>query len=137
MGPERFQAGTPIVVHRDAPSGRFGAFFEDEGDVGYFYALDLTRSENRILDAVHIYNVKSVIDRDQPSSLSIVWSDDESKCALLINGYPHSVFDFAAKRGHCRTNFPNYPDSPDGGWLRSDHSWSDDAAAWLNPKQPS
>jgi|HubBroStandDraft_1064217.scaffolds.fasta_scaffold00003_18 hypothetical protein len=132
-----FQAGTPILVQGDAPSGRFGAFFEDEGDVGYFYAVDLTRSENRILDAVHIYNVANVVDRDRPSSLSIVWSDDESKCALLINGYPHAAFDFAAKRGYCRTNFPNFPDPPDGSWLKSDHGGSDDAVAWLKLKKTS
>jgi hypothetical protein len=66
MEEKTFRVGTPVLVQGDALSG---AFFEDEGDVGYFYALDLTRSENMILDAVHI--------------------------------------------------------------LKSDHSWTDDAVAWL------
>jgi hypothetical protein len=131
MDEQEFQVGIPIIVQADAPNGKFSAFFEDEGETGYFYAVDPRRSEDGILDAVHIYNVASVIDRDRPSKLSIVWSGDESKCALLINGYPHAAFDFGAKRGYCRTNFPNFPDSTEGRWKESDHSWSDDAVNWL------
>jgi len=137
MDENPFHVGTPIIVQGDAPSGRFGAFFEDEGETGYFYALDLTRSDDRILDAVHIYNVANVIDRDRLSHLSVVWSADETKCALLINGYPHAAFDFAGKRGYCRTNFPNCPDPTDGSWLKSDHRWSDDAVAWLELERTS
>jgi hypothetical protein len=79
MDEQTFHAGTPTVVQGDAPSGRFGAFFEDEGDTGYFYAVDLTRKDDRILDAVHIYNAANVTDRDRPSSLSIVWFADGSR----------------------------------------------------------
>ncbi|MGP0017489.1 MAG: DUF2251 domain-containing protein [Candidatus Sulfotelmatobacter sp.] len=59
--------------------------FEDEGETDYFYALDLLRTPDKILDAVHIYNVANVVDRDRPSQVDIVWSEDGSKCALLIN----------------------------------------------------
>jgi len=103
-------------------------------DTGYCYAVDLNRPDNKILDSVHIYNVANVADRDRPSTLSIVWSEDGCKCALLINGYPHAAFDFAAKRGYCRTNFPNFPDEGEGGWSKSDHSWSADAVEWLELK---
>lgn len=48
-----------------------------------------------ILDAVHIYNVANVVDRDRPFALSIVCSEDGMNCALLINGYPHAAFNFA------------------------------------------
>ncbi len=88
-----------------------------------------------ILDAVHIYNVKNIVDRDKPSILCIVWSEDGNKCALLINDYPHAAFDFVAKRGYCRTNFPNFSHPGKDGWLRSDHSWSDDAVAWLDSEK--
>ena len=80
---------------------------------------------------MNIYDVKNVTDRDRVSTLSIVWADDGLKCALLINGYVHGVFDFSAKRGFCRTNFPNFPDRGDGSWPSSDHSWSEDAITWL------
>jgi hypothetical protein len=126
-----FVPGDKTFAAEDAPRSEFSAFFEDDGETGYFYAVDLNRPDSMILDAVHIYNVQSVLDRDRPSTLSIVWSGDGLKCALLINSYPHAAFDFAGRRGFCRTNFPNFPESPAPHWTRSDHSWSDDAVAWF------
>lgn len=131
MDEETFQVGSEVFIAKDAPNGKYSAFFEDDGETGYFYAVDLTQSDNTILDAVHIYNVANVVDRDRPSTLLIVWSEDESKCALLINNYPHAAFDFAAKQGYCRTNFPNFPNEAEGGWSKLDHRWSDDVIAWF------
>jgi hypothetical protein len=127
---EMLIVGTPIVIVQDSPNGRFSAFFEDEGKTGYFYAVDPAQAD-RIVDAVHIYNVGNVVDRSKPSQVKIAWTDDGMKCVLLINDYPHAVFDFSAKRGYCRTNFPNFS-SDGGGWSKADHSWSDEAIAWLN-----
>jgi hypothetical protein len=126
-----FLVGTPVTIPSGSPDNRHGAFFEDDGDSGYFYALDLSRPEDRVVDAVHIYNVENVVDRYRPSLVNILWSEDGSKCALLINNYPHAVFDFSAKRGYCRTNFPNFEESADERWRKSDHSWSDEAISWL------
>jgi hypothetical protein len=84
-----------------------------------------------IVDAAQIYNVANVSDRERESSISILWSADGMKCALLINGYAHAAFDFSAKRGFCRTNFPNLPNTPSGCWDSSDHHWSDEAIGWL------
>lgn len=128
---QTFKPGDKTFAAKDAPGREYSTFFEDDGETGYFYALDLARSDNMILDAVQIYVVENVRDRDRPSSLSIVWSEDGLKCALLINSYPHAVFDFQSRRGFCRMNFPNFPDSTERGWLSSDHSWSDDAISWL------
>jgi hypothetical protein len=112
-----------------APTDRFGAYFEDDGETGYFYALEFGRKPNEIVDALHIYNVRNVRDSHKPSELQIVWSSDGNKCALLINNHPHAAFDFLARRGYCRTNFPNFAGERD--WQHSDHSWSDDAISWL------
>jgi hypothetical protein len=131
MDGHTFQVGSDVFVAQDGPNGRYSAFFEDDGEAAYFYAVDLSRPDDTILDAVHIYNVANVVDRDRLSTLSIVWSEDGAKCALLINGYPHAAFDFAAQRGYCRTNFPNFPNEAQGIWRKSDHSWSDEAVAWL------
>src|SRR5678815_4002694 len=106
MDEQTFQVGSEVFVAQDAPDGRYSAFFEDDGETGFFYAVDLGQADNMILDAVHIYNVANVVDRDRPSTLSIVWSEDGLRCALLINSSPHAAFDFAVKRGYCRTNFP-------------------------------
>jgi hypothetical protein len=131
MEERTFQPGDKSFVAQDSPGGRYSAVFEDDGDTGYFYAVGLSRTDNTILDAVHIYNVSSVADRDRPSKLLIVWSDDGLKCALMINDYAHAAFDFAARRGYCRTNFPNFPKKDDKCWAQSEHAWSDSAITWL------
>lgn len=131
MTEEKLLVGRPEIFPCDSPDGRHSAFFEDDGETGYFYALDLSRTPDRILDAVHIYNVANVVDRDRPSKVDIVWSEDGSKCALLINAHIHAVFDFTARRGYCRTNFANFKDPEDGSWTTRDHAWSEDAVSWL------
>lgn len=115
--------GTKMVVDSVSTQSSFAVVFEDDGDTGYFYGLDPSREGNPILDAMHIYNVSAVTDRDQPSAVKIVWSDDGLKAALVINEYPHAVFDFEAKRGYCRTGFP----PADKRWTLFDHSWDDRA----------
>src|SRR5579862_7849556 len=135
MREETLTVGAPTIIPSDSPNGRHAAFFEDDGETAYFYALDPSRVRDRILDGLHIYNVASVVDRHRPSRVSIAWSIDGSKCALLINNYPHAVFDFSARRGYCRTNFPNSKNPADGGWARADHSWSDEAISWLRPAE--
>jgi hypothetical protein len=137
MDEQAFRVGSDVFFSEDAPGGQHSAFFEDDGETGYFYAVDLTQSDNVILDAVQIYNVQNVADRDRPSVLSIVWSADGLKCALLINNYPHAGFDFAARRGYCRTNFPNFTNKSESAWSSADHSWSDDAIAWLRDSERS
>ena len=37
---QHFLVGQPTVVEASAPQGRFGAVFEDDGETGYFYALE-------------------------------------------------------------------------------------------------
>lgn len=85
--------------------------------------MDLRREE-RIVDAVHIYNVASIVDRQRVSEVEIVWSADDQKSILLINRYPHAAFDFSAKRGYCRTGFPQFRQSPDH-WQSDMHEWDE------------
>ena len=128
-----FKPGDGSLFEVTAPNGRFCAFFEDDGDTGYFFAIDDWRAGNPILDAVHIYDAANMAQSDQVAIAKIVWSPDGTKCALLINNYPHAVFDFSAQRGYCRTNFPNFPKQDEHSWDTTDHAWSDEAAAWLTP----
>ena len=114
--------GEPMAVQGDSPTGKFSAVFEDDGETGYFYALDLQRAEP-IVDAVAIYSTEGVADGDRPSVLQIAWSTDGTKALLLINSFPHAVFDFEQQRGYCRTGFP----PPVGEWSNAGHDWSDDA----------
>lgn len=122
---EDILVGREAVVEGPAPDSPFAVLFEDDGTTGYFYAWDLEAEGNKIQDAVHIYNVDDVKDRDRPSVVKIGWSQDSQKAVLLINGYPHAVFDFSARRGYCRTGFP--PPLSNGVWSVPGHQWDDTA----------
>ncbi|TBO27131.1 DUF2251 domain-containing protein [Aquabacterium lacunae] len=119
--------GESTVVAGDAPESPFVAVFEDDGQTGYFYALDTSIDGQQIQDAMHIYNVADVADRAKPSTIKIGWSTDSHKTVLLINGYPHAVFDFEARRGYCRTGFPPAPSN--GTWSTSGHAWDESCIA--------
>ena len=115
------KVGTPLVVESSAADGTNRVVFEDDGETGYFYALDLTE-DLPIQEAISIYNADQVADRAQPSKLKIIWSSDHRKAGLWINDYPHAIFDFSAKRGYSRSNFP-LPQK----WKTHDFSWDDTA----------
>jgi len=72
MDGHTFQVGSDVFVAQDGPDGRYSAFFEDDGETAYFYAVDLSRPDNTILDAVHIYNVANVVDRDRLASAALL-----------------------------------------------------------------
>jgi hypothetical protein len=113
--------GKGMLLESNSPQNSFAAFFEDEGATGYFYALDM-RLEEPVVDALQIYNVADVEDRNIPSTVQIAWSNDGLKTALIINEYVHAVFDFDTQRGYCRTGFPAITD-----WSKDGHEWSDKA----------
>ena len=118
--------GEEITIASDSPITKYAVVFEDDGETGYFYALNTSQEKSPILDALHIYNVGNVVDKNKPSLVQIVWSNDGLKTALWINDYPHAVFDFAAKRGYCRTNFPEFRSSGEE-WSSFSKEWSDTA----------
>jgi hypothetical protein len=120
---QTFKPGDDTYVSSTSPVGTVATVFEDDGNTGYFYAVARSGDDIQILDAVQIYVAPDVVDRDRPSELAIIWSADGMKSALLLNDYPHAVFDFAAKRGYCRTGFP----APSSHWPDASHQWSDSA----------
>ena len=120
---ELIKVGEEQTLFADSPQGRFATVFEDDGETGYFYALDAKKEVNQICDALHIYDVAAVADRHLPSKIEIVWSADGLKSALLIDDYPHAAFDFAARRGYCRSGLP----PADKNWSGHDHQWTDEA----------
>ena len=118
---QQITVGTEEFVEGAAPDGSFVVVFEDDGDTGYFYALDQSQPGQSIQDAMHIYNVANVTDNHLPSVVELGWSPDNCKAVLLINEYAHAIFDFSAKRGYCRTGFP----PPSENW--HGHDWDDSA----------
>jgi hypothetical protein len=89
-----------------SPESRYGVVFEDDGETGYFYAVEKEEEGTgvRILDALHIYEDESM--GTTKSKLMIVWSKDWMKCALVLDGYCHAIFDFAAHGGYSINEFP-------------------------------
>lgn len=117
--------GTELVTEAPAAQGPYAVVFEDDGDTGFFYALNTASGEqNPIQDALHIYDVAQISDRDKASQLKVGWSQDHLKAVLLINDYPHAIFDFEAKRGYCRSGFPQ---ASGNDWSREGHEWTDQA----------
>jgi hypothetical protein len=108
--------GKEEVFGSDTPDGSRGVVFEDDGETGYFYARDYTLNGD-VVDALHIYNVKGVIDRDKPSKLKIIWTRDFSAAALLINQIPQAVFNFAERCGYAESPWPD--PTPKSKWVHS------------------
>lgn len=103
--------------------------FEDEGTAGYFYACDRSREtqEESILDAMLIYNVSALRDREVERLASVEWSRDGKKAVLYLDGTAQALFDFGARVGYCRTNFPNFLEEREEAWRKSTHAWSEEA----------
>ncbi len=113
--------GKPMTLEGPSPLAKFGVLFEDIAD-RLSLRTDFANEENpdRRCNA-HLANVAQVADRPSHRKVQLVWSTDGLKAALLINKYPHAIFDFAARRGYCRTGFP----PADERWTDFDHSRDD------------
>ena len=102
---ETFIVGQETFFDSGSPSTSFGVTFEDDLTTGYFYAVD-TNTDLEILDALHIYDVANIVDKDKPCKIQIAWTDDGQIASLLINDYCHAIFDFEKRGGYCRNGFP-------------------------------
>jgi hypothetical protein len=122
------RAGHEAVLQADAPRGRFSVVFEDDGDTGYFYGLDLASdaSSGPIVDALHLYNVEAVADRQSAYPVEIRWAEDRNRAGLFIAERCQAVFDFDEKRAVSRSGFP--PASGDFTWT---HDWDEALTAGL------
>ena len=113
--------GDKSYVDSISSTTSFATFFEDDGDTGYFYAVERAGSDITILDALQVYVVS--VEPPEARQLRIVWSRDGLKSALLVDGVAQAVFDFSARRGYCRRGVP----PPSSHWPDAGHQWSDAA----------
>jgi len=102
---ESFIVGEDTFFASDSPTESFGVVFEDDLTTGYFYAVNKA-GDSQIFDALHIYNVEDVIDKEKPSNIKIFWTNNGLTASLLINDYCHAIFDFSNRAGYCRNGFP-------------------------------
>jgi hypothetical protein len=125
---EQSKPGDGLLVASQSEDGRVAVVFEDDGETGYFYACETVNGP--ILDALHIYDVAAVKDRDRPSEYKIGWSSPGRQAILVINGHPHAVFDFDVQKGWCRSGFPLPPSNHK--WSRDGHDWDESCLACFN-----
>jgi hypothetical protein len=133
---QKLHLGMPTVVESSADRTPFGAIFEDDGKVAYFYGLDRRLGDSPIVDSVYVYHVKAILDHPTddldvyvPCDVDIVWSPDQQRVALVLNGRAQAAFDFEAKRAYCRSNFPM-----SSQWSSGGHAWDDRAVDFLESR---
>ena len=119
---ESIVIGTSITLECPSPQTSYAVIFEDDGETGYFYGLNLENKKQPVLDALHIYDVRDVLDPNVTIKLEIIWSEDGLKSGLTINGFTHAVFDFESRKAYCRNNYP----APNRKFTKS-HQWNDAA----------
>ena len=115
--------GEDLFAESFSPESPYGVVFEDDGQTAYFYAVekDAEGTGLRVLDALHIRetggeNAEPLDPAQPPSKLQIVWSRDWMKCALVIDGLCHALFDFIAHGGYNINEFP----PPNELWTQGD-----------------
>ena len=89
--------------------------FEDDGETGYFYALDRERSHgNKIVNAIQIYTTSEDYGDDDRAWLvaKVVWSQDGDRSGLEIDPADARGIDFANRITYALGDFPSAPD----GW---------------------
>jgi hypothetical protein len=139
MQEQDWVAGQDLFIESFSPENHFGVVFEDDGEAAYFYAIEKDEQGEgmRILDALHIYESAARDERkdagDPPlgpkkdlpakaADLKIVWTRDWLKCALVIDGYVHALFDFQAQSGYNINEFP----PPNSIWTKGDRKLTDE-----------
>ena len=109
------QVGTHSTVFE-----HFAVMFEDDGETA-----------QPIVDMLHLYNVDSTSNHHEAGKLEICWDESGYLALLLINGYPHAVFDFARLVGYNSNKYPQ-PDLM-SMWTREEIT-NKQAEQWLGVK---
>ena len=109
--------GEDLFEQSHSPENSYGVVLEFDGETLYLYALDTGAQEGEmgILDALFIWQRQEEPDK-LPVKLQLFWSQDWQKCALVIDGKCHAIFDFAAHGGYNVSEFP----PPNNIWTRGD-----------------
>lgn len=119
-GRARLASNSPVVPWQ--------VVFEDEGSAGYLYACDRSwpTEEQSILDAMLIYNVRSLPDSDRERIATIQWSRDGKQAVFYIDGTAQGFVDFTTRQSFCRANFPNFVEQHGDAWRKSSHAWEEE-----------
>jgi hypothetical protein len=124
MQEKQWTPGEDLFIESFAPENRYGVVFEDDGEAAYLYAVekDVDGAGLRILDALHIHQKETGEEQAAARPLLIVWSKDWMKCALVIDGFAHALFDFEAQGGYNINEFP----PPNEFWTKGGRKLTDE-----------
>lgn len=121
---QAFIPGEDTFVESSSSESNYAIVFEDDTETAYFYAIELddASGEQKILDALHIYESANAPNKGKRSIIKIIWSTDWQRCALVINNYCHAIFDFTNHGGYNRNEFP----PPNEIWTQSERKLTDE-----------
>ena len=105
---ENIIVGEGCFFESNAAEYNYVVIFEDDTETGYFYAAERHQETGAlaILDMVFIYSADSVPSDNRKQTVSIIWSTDWQRCALILEDTCHAVFDFEKKNGYNLSGFP-------------------------------
>lgn len=96
--------------------GERAAVFEDEGETGYLYVYSVGAAA--VQTHVHVYDRSDVL-QIAKDSVDVLWSTDESKCAVRIWGQLRGIIDLRMRReGRAWLENRDTPGISDTEWLR-------------------
>src|ERR1700710_1899554 len=100
--------GEDAFVESLSLENKYGVAFESNDETGYFYAIeiDVKRKEERILDALHIYEIEEISKEKEQIDIKIIWTKDWLKAALIVDDECHALFDFEKHGGYNINEFP-------------------------------
>jgi len=77
------QVGTHSTVH-----DHLAVMFEDDGETGYFYALDMRQNAQPVVDCLHVYNVDNTRNHHEARKLEICWDESGYLACYNTNKHP-------------------------------------------------
>lgn len=102
--------------------------FQDDGQTGYFYAVDAPEGKSpEMVDGVFVYTVDPLTSV-APDIAEVRWSPDGDRAALFFGGVAQAAFDFARQRGFGRTPSQSAISGP---WPPHEHIWDPTVLAGL------
>jgi len=104
---KRIVIGNDCFIDVVSPHYPNAVVFEDDGETGFFYILDRSKSENQIIDAIHIYDVLRLRkEGTEEAVVKIAWSDDGMRACLYLDDWLQAEYDYTLGKGRSRSGFP-------------------------------
>ncbi len=108
-------SSSEFMAEAGGPPGVFGVF-EDDGETGYLYFYEPDGRE--VFQHLHLYD-RSPDLPVQEKDVRVVWSEDLSKCGVLIWGKMRGIINLATgQEGRVWLESRNTPGIGDAEWLK-------------------